>query len=187
MIRVNLLPGRRGVAPGGGASGSRYRTAAMVLAICLPGLAWAGWQTRALRVETARLDQATAAADRALQQLAPVAGRLAALEARRAQAAARAGVLEAWRRRQAAGGRLLVGVGGAASDSVQLGELRLDAEGIFVAGRATAVDAVSAFAANLEMTGAVLPPVEILGAQQDAVGAGLVRFELHARPTSVGE
>ena len=60
-------------------------------------------------------------------------------------------------------------------------ELRQSDEGVVVQGRATTLTALSDFVANLESSGQVTPPVELIDSQTEDTPQGeVVRFELRA-------
>ena len=185
MIRINLAAGgrKRGRTPAG--AGAAWRAATLSVAIVLLALVWAGWQVRALHEGGERVARETLATDRALQELAPVMARLAALEAQNAHLAARAGVVAAWRKKRYAVARLLTEVGRGVPDGMQLTELRQEPGAIVLGGRAAAVALVSEFAANLELAEQVVPPVEIIDTQAEGADRGeAVRFSIRARLSS---
>ena len=181
MIRINLAGrGRERGVPMAGVRAA-CRAALPAAAAGLVALACAGWQVRALQENSERVARETLAADRALQQLAPAMERLAALDARRTDLAARAGLIAAWRAERHAVAGLLTLVGRSVPDGMQLSELRQEPGAITVAGSAAGIAAVSEFAANLERSEQVARPVEIIGTQAEAGDAGeAVRFSIRA-------
>ena len=83
MIRINLLGGAR-VPVRQEADPRPGRLVPLACGAILAAAAGAvGWQSWSLRARSAQLAHELAAADRTLQRLAPAAGELAALEARR--------------------------------------------------------------------------------------------------------
>ena len=182
MIRINLAAGsrERGRSPAGG--GSTWRVTLLTAAACLVALVWAGWQVRALEESAERTARETLDADGALQALAPAMERLAVLHARRTDLAARAGLAAAWREKRLAVAGLLAQIGRSVPDGMQLSELRQEPGVVIVEGRASAVAVVSEFAANLERSDRLAPPVEIVDMQAEGAGAGkMVRFSLRAQ------
>ena len=187
MIRINLADDRRH-------SGSAYRahrpglrTALPAVAAFVLALAWTGEQVLSLREGMARVAQEAAEAESELRSLEPRARRLAALEAQRAQLAARAAVVDAWREDRHRVVRLLEHVGRSVPAEVRLAQLHRDAGGLLLGGWAASVAAVSGFAGELEMLEQVLPPVEIVNARREDAGAeAVVRFEIRARLAAPG-
>ena len=182
MIRINLANGRRN--PGGAHGRDRpgLRAVALATAVCVLALGWTARRVLSLRESRARVAHATPSAERELQRLAPRAGRLAALEARRAELAARAAVVDAWGADRQTVARLLEHVGRSVPAGVRLTQLQQDADGLLLAGRAVSIAAVSGFAVELEMLEQVLRPVEIVDARRADGGAeAVVRFEIRAR------
>ena len=182
MIRINLAAdGRAGRRPRAG-NGAAFRVASLPAAIFVLALVLTGWQVRALHESAERIAGETLAADGALRKLQPVMERLTALDARRADLAARAGVVAAWREKRHAISNLLTEVGRSVPDGMQLSELRQEPGSIVVGGRAAAVAAVSEFAAKLERAEQVVPPVEIIDTQAEEADTGeAVRFSIRAR------
>ena len=182
MIRINLAADGRAGRRARAGDGAAFRVASLLAAIFLLALLWTGWQVRALHESAERVAGETLAADGALRELQPVMERLTALDARRADLAARAGVVAAWREKRHAIANLLTEVGRSVPDGMQLSELRQEPGAIVVGGRAAAVAAVSEFAAKLERAEQVVPPVEIIDTQAEEADRGeAVRFSIRAR------
>lgn len=182
MIRINLVADGRAGRRARAGDGAAFRVASLSAAIFLLALVWTGWQVRALHESAERVAGETLAADGALRELQPVMERLTALDARRADLAARAGVVAAWREKRHAISNLLTEVGRSVPDGMQLSELRQEPGAIVVGGRAAAVAAVSEFAAKLERAEQVVPPVEIIDTQAEEADTGeAVRFSIRAR------
>ena len=182
MIRINLAADGRAGRRARAGDGAAFRVASLSAAIFLLALVWTGWQVRALHESAERVAGETLAADGALRELQPVMERLTALDARRADLAARAGVVAAWREKRHAISNLLTEVGRSVPDGMQLSELRQEPGAIVVGGRAAAVAAVSEFAAKLERAEQVVPPVEIIDTQAEEADTGeAVRFSIRAR------
>ena len=182
MIRINLAADGRAGRRARAGDGAAFRVASLSAAIFLLAMAWTGWQVRALHESAERVAGETLAADGALRELQPVMERLTALDARRADLAARAGVVAAWREKRHAISNLLTEVGRSVPDGMQLSELRQEPGAIVVGGRAAAVAAVSEFAAKLERAEQVVPPVEIIDTQAEEADTGeAVRFSIRAR------
>ena len=182
MIRINLATANRSRGRSPAAAGQAVRVASLLAVIFLLALVWTGWQVRALHESAERVAGETLAADGALRELQPVTGRLTALDARRADLAARAGAVAAWREKRHAISNLLTEVGRSVPGGMQLSELRQEPGAIVLGGRAAAVAAVSEFAANLERSEQVAPPVEIIDTQAEEADTGeAVRFSIRAR------
>ena len=185
MIRINLAHGRRAPARARSGDPPGLRAAAPAVAVFLVALVWTGERVRSLREDAARVAHETASAENELRRLAPRAQRFAALEARRTQLAARAAVVDAWRRDRRGAGRLLEHIGRSLPAGVRLVQLRQDSDGLLLGGQAVSVAAVSELAANLERLEQVPPPVEIIDTRDEDVGTeSLVRFEIRARLAS---
>ena len=182
MIRINLAAGGRERGRYPAAGGSTWRATLLPAAACLVALVWAGWQVRALEESAERIASKTLDADAALQALAPAMERLAVLEARRTDLAARAELAAAWREKRFAVAPLLAQIGRSVPDGMRLSELRQEPGAVIVEGRASAVAVVSEFAANLERSDWLAPPVEIIDTQAAGTGVGeTVRFSLRAQ------
>lgn len=182
MIRINLL--------GGGRVPVRHdavpRPGRLVPLACGALLAAAagavGWQSWSLRERSAQLAHELAAADRTLRELAPAAGDLAALEARRASLERRVALIDELRREFADPVRMLDAIGRSVPDGLRLSGLRQSPEGVVVEGRAATLQALSDFVAHLERSPQVAAPIEILGSRAEDGGAGgVVQFGLRAR------
>lgn len=159
--------------------------------LCLVALFWSGARIWSLREEAARVARETALAEDELRRLTPQVRQLEELEAEYAQLAARAAVMDGWRRDRRRVDRLLETIGRSVPAGVRLAQLRQDADGLSLGGQAASVAAVSEFAANLERMEQVAPPVEIVDTREAEAGvdAGLeqlVRFEVRARLTPSG-
>lgn len=182
MIRINLL--------GGGRVPVRHdavpRTGRLVPLACGAILAAAavavGWQSWSLRTRSTQLAHELAAADRTLRRLAPAAGELAALEARRTSLDRRVALIEELRRGLVTPVGMLDAIGRSVPDGLWLSGLRESPDGVLVEGRAATLQALSDFVANLERSPQVAAPIEILGSRAEDGGAGgVVQFGLRAR------
>ena len=100
----------------------------------------------------------------------------------------RVALIEQLRHVQSGPVRMLDEISRSLPDGLWLLELRQEDERVFVVGRARTLTALSDFIANLEDSGQVAPPVEILDSHlEDAPQGEVVRFDLRAtfvRPAS---
>lgn len=182
MIHINLLPGSRASATRFGAMDFGRRVTVACGVILLITVLVIGWRFWSLRQSDAQLTLELAAADAELQRLAPVLESLATLERQRTRLAERVDLVEALRDAQAGPVRMLDQISRSLPDGLWLSELRQSEDGVVVQGRAMTLIALSDFVANLESSGQVTPPVEIIGSQTEETPQGeVVRFELRAR------
>lgn len=182
MIRINLLGGAR-VPVRREADPRPGRLAPLACGAILAAAAVAvGWQSWALRAQSAHLAHELAAADRTLQRLAPTVDDLTALEARRTSLDRRVASIEELRRGFADPVAMLDAIGRSVPDGLRLSGLRESPDGVVVEGRAATLQALSDFVANLERSPQVAAPIEILASRAEDGGAGgIVRFGLRAR------
>ena len=181
MIRINLLAGDR--------ERSRRRVGidlgqkvtvgcSVILVVTVVVIGWRFWS---MRQDSAQLAQELAAADQETQRLAPVLQRVGEFDVLRMQLAERVALIEQLRRGQAGPVHMLDQISRALPDGLWLLELRQEGESVVVRGRAMALTALSDFVANLENSGRVTPPVEIVEGQlEDTPQGEVVRFELRA-------
>ena len=181
MIRINLLAGdrdrtNRGVEVDLGQKvtiGCNVILVAMVVLI--------GWRFWSLRQDSVQLTQELAAADQELQRLAPLLERVRAFEAQGAQLSERVALIEQLRQGQRCPVRMLDEISRSLPDGLWLLELQQEDERVFVVGRATTLKALSDFVTNLEDSGQVAPPVELVDSHSEETPQGeVVRFELWA-------
>ena len=188
MIRINLLAGdRERSKPAVGIDlGQKVTVGCSVILVVTAVVI--GWRFWSLRQDTFQLGQELAAADQEIQRLAPVLERVRMFEVQQAQLTERVELIEELRRGQSGPVQMLDAVSRGLPDGVWLLELRQDDDAVLVVGRATALTALSDFMANLEGSGQVMPPVEIVDSQLEETPQGeVVRFELRATfgaPTS---
>lgn len=187
MIRINLLGGAR-VPVRQEADPRPGRLVPLACGAILAAAAGAvGWQSWSLRARSAQLAHELAAADRTLQRLAPAAGELAALEARRTSLDRRAALIDELRRGLANPVAMLAAIGRSVPDGLRLSGLRESPDGVVVEGRAATLQALSDFVANLERSPQVAAPIEILGSRaEDGGPGGVVQFGLRARFAAPG-
>ena len=181
MIRINLLAGDRDRAGRrvGIDLGQKVTVACSVILVVT--VVVIGWRFWSLRQDSAELAQELAAADQETQRLEPVLERVSEFDVQRAQLAERVSLIEQLRQGQGGPVRMLDQISRSLPDGLWLLELRQDGESIVVRGRATALTALSDFVANLENSGQVAPPVEIVDGQlEDTPQGEVVRFELRA-------
>ena len=188
MIRINLLAGDRGRPKRGVEVDLAQKVTIGCTVILVATVVLIGWRFWSLRQDSAQLTQELAAADQELQRLAPVLERVLAFEAQGAQLTERVALIEQLRHGQSGPVRMLDEISRSLPDGLWLLELRQEDEEVFVVGRARTLTALSDFMANLEDSGQVPPPVEIVDSHlEDTRQGDVVRFELRAtfvRPAS---
>ena len=181
MIRINLLAGScAGAARAGGIDlGQRVTVACSVILVAT--VVVIGWRFWSIRESAAQMTRELAAADQELARLAPVLESLAELERLQIGLAERVELIEELRRAQTGPVRMLDQISRSLPDGLWVFELRQSDEGVVVQGRATTLTALSDFVANLESSGQVTPPVELIDSQTEDTPQGeVVRFELRA-------
>ena len=188
MIRINLLAGDRERPKRGVEVDLAQKVTIGCSVILVATVVLIGWRFWSLRQDSAQVTQELAAADQELQRLAPVLERVLAFEAQGVRLTERVALIEQLRQVQSGPVRMLDEISRSLPDGLWLLELRQEDEGVFVVGRARTLTALSDFIANLEGSGQVAPPVEILDSHlEDAPQGEVVRFELRAtfvRPAS---
>ena len=183
MIRINLLAGDR-VPRQQQREGPRARWpialgCGVILGAAAAAIAWSAWS---LQARSARLAGELAAANGTLRQLAPVAGELEALEARRAELDRRDALVEELRRTRGDPVRLLDAIGRSVPDGLWLSALSQSPAGVVVEGHAASLHALSDFVANLERSRQAASRIEIIDSQAADTPAGeAVRFALRVR------
>ena len=182
MIRINLIgaggggtagrsTGRRGGAADLAATGVAVLALGAAVALVASG-------ARSLHQTAAAVTRALAAADAGRQAHAGAVERAAAGERRREALARRVAQLTRWRATRAAPARLLETVSRSVPDGIWLVGVQQDAEAIVLTGRSTRSEAVFEFASNLEASGRVVLPVEIVGTDGGAEGRFALRVAL---------
>ncbi len=182
MIRINLLAVERDRTKrrAGIEIGQRVTIGcSAIVVVTVVGMGWWFWT---LREQGAELTQDIAAADLAIQELAPILDSVREHDAVRAQLTQRVSLIEQLRSGQAGPVRMLDEVSRSLPDGLWLTELRQEPTMVVVQGRATTLTALSDFVASLELSGYFAPPVELVDSQlEDQQGQGeVVRFELRA-------
>lgn len=190
MIRINLIgadrgnPARRSVHPGrrvADLAATGVAVVAMGTAVALvASRAWSLHQT----ATTVTRALAAASADR--QVRGGAAERADVEEQRRAALARRVAELTRWRAARRAPAHLLETVSRSLPDGIWLVGVQQEAGALVLSGRATRSEAVFEFAANLEASGRVVLPVEIVGAGGGGDGSFALRAELPP-VTNIGE
>ena len=121
------------------------------------------------------------ATDQEIERLAPVLERVRELETQRARLVERVDLIEELRLARSGPVHMLDQISRTVPDGLWLSELRQAAEGVVVRGRSTTLIALSDFVTNLEGSGQVIPPVEIVDSQIEESAQGeVVGFELRA-------
>ena len=181
MIRINLLGGDRDRTQRGGEVDLGQKVTIGCSVILMATVVLIGWRFWSLRQDSVQLTQELAAADEELQRLAPFLERVRAFEVQGAQLIERVALIEQLRQGQSGPVRMLDEISRSLPNGLWLLELRQEDEGVFVVGRATTLTALSDFMANLEDSGQVAPPVEIVNSHLEETPQGeVVRFELRA-------
>ena len=182
MIRINLIGAagrdtarrstrqRRGVA-------DLAATGVAVMAIGT-AVALVAFGARSLHQTAATVTRALAAANADWQARAGAAERAEAEEQRRTTLVRRVAQLTQWRATQRAPARLLETVSRSLPDGIWLIGVQQDAGAMVLSGRAIRSEAVFEFAANLEASGSVVLPVEIVGTDGDGDGTFVLRADL---------
>ena len=181
MIRINLLAGDRDRSTSAVGIDLGQKVTVGCSVILIVTVLVIGWRFWSLRQDSFQLTQELAAADQELDRLAFVLERVRRFEVQEGQLAERVELIEDLRRGQSRPVQMLDEISRSLPDGVWLLELRQENGGVFVIGRATTLTALSDFVANLESTGQVVPPVQIVDNQLEDTSQGeVVRFELRA-------
>lgn len=182
MIRINLLAVERDRTKRQAGIEIGQRVTIGCSAIVVVTVVAMGWWFWTLREQGAELIQDIAAADLAIQELAPILESVREHGAVRAQLTQRVSLIEQLRSGQSGPVRMLDEVSRSLPDGLWLTELRQEPTMVVVQGRATTLTALSDFVASLELSGYFAPPVELVDSQlEDQQGQGeVVRFELRA-------
>ncbi len=187
MIRINLIGG--GEADQAGKRVSRSRGvrdvaatlgAVVALAAATAYVAFDAW---ALRRTSVAVKRALAAADGDRQKRVAPVETLETEERRRAALERQVEQLSRWRATRGAPVGTFDAVSRSLPDGLWLTELRQDVDALVVAGRAARPAALFEFASNLEASGQVASPLEVVGT--NAAGTG--RFEIRAAPGAAME
>lgn len=182
MIRINLLAGRPHVKPRFGGIDLGQRVTAVCVVILLMTVAFMGWRFWSLRERSALLAAELTAAQQERQQLASALETLATLEERQTQLRARVDLVAQLQQGRTRAVRMLDQITRSLPDGLWLSELRQTDDGVVVLrGQGLALSSLSDFVANLEESGQVSPPVEIIDSQTEETPQGeVIRFELRA-------
>jgi type IV pilus assembly protein PilN len=186
MIRINLLAVER--KPKTVAVPLADKTAILCILLLVATAAGLGWRFWSLRQESARLDADIAAAQVETERLRSVMEEVAAFEQRRQQLQQRVALIEELRRGQSGPVHLLDELSRALPDRLWLTLMRQENADLRVEGRTTSLTALSDFVGNLESSGYIVRPVEIVNSQVEAMrgvpgsdAAEVVTFSVRAQ------
>ena len=187
MIRINLIgeweadPGARGVSRSRGVP-DRAATLGAVVALTA-AVAYVVSDAWSLRQTSVAVTRALAAAEVDRQEGTAPGEALEAEERRRAALAHQVEQLSGWYTTRAAPVGVFDAISRSLPDGLWLTDVRRDADAFVVAGRTARPAALFEFAGNLEASGQVASPLEVVGT--DAAGTG--RFEIRAVPGAAME
>ena len=181
MIRINLLAADRAKPARFGSADLGQRVTLACGAILLLTAVIVGWRFWSLHASAAEVAQELGTANQELQRLQPVLESLAALERVQTELTARVELIERLRQDQSGPVRMLDQISRSLPDGLWLSALRETGEGVVVEGQARTLRALSDFVANLEGSGQVDPPVEIVNSHtQETAQGDIVTFQLRA-------
>jgi type IV pilus assembly protein PilN len=189
VIKVNLLIAERKVAEAAGGRSFTIQTGSKLTIGCslilVTTLGFLGWRYWALELESAKLDQDIASAQREAARLHSIIQQVQQFEQRRAQLQQRVALIEDLRRNQTGPVHMLDQVSRSLPDTLWLTSLKQGAEPseVLIDGRAISPTNVPDFVANLEASGYFKRSVEIVSTTVETIKEApgeLIRFQVRA-------
>lgn len=144
----------------------------------------AGWWYWSLDKQAKRIEDDIATGQREAERLRALIAQVNQFEARKAQLQERVSLIEDLRKGQAGPVRLIDEISRSLPDMLWLTEIKQAGQELTIAGRCTALTALSDFVGNLELGGYFNKPVEIIETQVDPQrapgGVDVIRFSVKA-------
>jgi type IV pilus assembly protein PilN len=187
MIRINLLAVERDRArrrPLSGIQATQQKiTLACSLILVLTGLG-VGWWYWSLDKQSKRIEEDIATGQREAARLQTLIVQVKQFETRKAQLEERVALIEDLRKGQMGPVHLIDEISRSLPDLLWLTQIKQAGQDLTIAGRCTALTALSDFVGNLELGGYFNKPVEIVETQVDtqkgAGGVEVIRFTVKA-------